>query len=57
MNKAVELVDLVGDPDRMSGIQPEAIAPLLCQLSALQGALAARLSAIRRTDRACRWIL
>lgn len=41
MNPA--LADLLQHPERVTDIPPEAIPPFLCQLTALQSALAARL--------------
>jgi predicted DNA-binding transcriptional regulator AlpA len=37
------LLDLLHDPAQVAGVPPQAISPLLCQLAALQSALAARL--------------
>jgi excisionase family DNA binding protein len=37
------LLDLLRDPARVASLPPQAIPPLLCQLAALQSALAARL--------------
>jgi len=43
VRKPPDLVDLLRDPTLVNDLPPEAVPTLLCQLAALQSALAARL--------------